>query len=96
MTGRIQIAKDLYDAMVNYIQHHFDPAYREEYLRISAGIKLKENNIRRRNLFTAYKTEKDPDTIEMLRQAYLDESGIPSHGRWGAETDTALRNNRMD
>ncbi len=96
MSGRIQITKDLYDAMVHYIQHHFDPVCREEYSRICAGISLKESNIRRRNLYSAYKTEKDPDTIEMLRQAYFDETGIPSHGRWDLETDIAIRNSLID
>jgi hypothetical protein len=96
MSTKIQIAKDLYDAMVHYIQHHFDPVCHEEYSRICAGIRLKESNIRRRNLFCAYKTEKDPDTAEMLRQAYLDESGIPSHGRWDAETDISFRNSPIE
>lgn len=96
MSGKIQIKKDLYDAMVHYIQHHFDPACSEQYSKICAGICLKESNIRRRNLFSAYKIEKDSDTVEMLRQAYLDETGIPSHGRWEAETDYAIRNRLTD
>ena len=96
MSGKIQISEDLFDAMVNYIRCHFDPVHSEEYNRICSGIRLKESNMRRHNLFTAYKTEKDPDTVEMLRQAYLDETGIPSHGRWDAETDVAIRNRELD
>ena len=32
----------------------------------------------RRNLFSAYKMETDPETKEILRQAYLDETGMVS------------------
>ncbi len=96
MSEKILIPKVLYDDMVKYIQCHFDPTCRKEYERIQAGIRIKESNMRRRNLFTAYKTEKDPGTVEMLRQAYLDETGIPSHGRWSEETDIAIRNRTLD
>lgn len=88
----IQIPRSLYDAMVDYIHCHFDPCDRERYKWICNGISLKESNMIRHNLFSAYKAEKDPETTEMLRQAYLDETGIPSHGRWEAQTDIAIRN----
>ena len=96
MSRKIQISKDLFDAMANYIRDHFDPLCSEEFSRICSGIWLKESNLRRHNLFTAYKTEKEPDTMEMLRLAYLDESGIPSHGRWDAETNVAIRKMQLD
>ena len=96
MSGKIQIPKDLYDAMVDYVQRHFDPMDREQYGWICNGIRIKESNMRRHNLFSAYKTEKDPDTVEMLRQAYLNETGIPSHGRWNEEADIAIRTRQTD
>jgi hypothetical protein len=39
------------------------------------------------DLYSAYKTESDPETREMLRISYLDKAGIPSHGRWEEETE---------
>ena len=42
-------------------------------------------------LIQEYKAETDPETREMLRIAYLDEAGIPSHGRWGEETEKSFR-----
>lgn len=81
MEKRIQIPLKLYEMMVNYIQDHFDPADTQRYWSIQRGIKSKQDAEIRRNLFSAYKTETDPETREILRTSYLDKAGIPSHGR---------------
>ena len=95
MSKSIQIPVDLYEAMVSYIRSHYDSADRDLYQWICNGIRIKESNMIRRNLFSAYKMEKDPETKEILRQTYLDETGISSHGRWSAETDIAIRNGEI-
>jgi len=92
MSNRTQISKSLYDAMVEYIRCHYDPADRDRFNWICNGIRLKEQNSIRHNLFTAYKTEKDPETAEILRQAYLDQSGIPSSYRWDHQCDETMHN----
>ena len=38
----------------------------------------------------------DPETREMLRISYLDEAGIPSHVRWGDETEKSFREGNFD
>ena len=95
MGKNIQIPLDLYEAMVTYICNHYDPVDRDLHQWICNGIRIKERNIIRRNLFSAYKTETDSETKETLRQAYLDETGIPSHGRWSAEIDIAIHNGEI-
>ena len=87
MDKRIQIPLSLFEKMVGYIQDHYDPSDHERYTRIMLGIENKRQAEIRRNLYTAYKTEKDPTTKEALRVSYLDKAGIPSHGRWDEETE---------
>jgi hypothetical protein len=91
MGNRIQISRDLFDAMAYYVQNHYDPMEREKYAWICNGIQMKRQNEIRHNLFSAYKTEKDPETADVLRQAYLDQSGIPSSYRWAYQCDEAIR-----
>ena len=83
MEKRIQIPQALYSLMVEYIQDHYDPDDRQRFMRIRNGIEQKQQAEIRRNLYSAYKAEIDPETREMLRISYLDKAGIPSHGRWG-------------
>lgn len=85
MEKRIQIPLYLYELMVNYIEDHYDPADRQRFWTIHNGIEEKRKAEIRRNLFSAYKTTSDPETREILRTSYLDEAGIPSHGRTGIE-----------
>jgi hypothetical protein len=87
MEKRIQIPLKLYELMVNYIQDHYDPTDRQRFWAIHNGIEQKRKAEIRHNLYSAYKTTSDPETREILRTSYLDEAGIPSHGRWGEETD---------
>ena len=91
MEKRIQIPQALYSLMVEYIQDHYDPDDRQRFMRIRNGIEQKQQAKIRRNLYSAYKTETDPETREMLRTSYLDKAGIPSHGRWGEETEKSFR-----
>ena len=91
MEKRIQIPQALYSLMVEYIQDHFDPDDRQRFMQIRIGIEQKQQAEIRRNLYSAYKTEADPDTREMLRTSYLDKAGIPSHGRWGEDTEKSFR-----
>ena len=87
MEKRTQLPLALYELMVDYILDHYDPQDQERFRMISAGIERKRDAEIRRNLYSAYKTESDPETREMLRISYLDKTGIPSHGRWGEETE---------
>ena len=90
MEKRIQIPRALYSLMVEYILDHYDPSDRQRFMKIRAGIEEKQQAEIRRNLYSAYKAEVDPETREMLRVSYLDKAGIPSHGRWGEETEKSF------
>ena len=81
MEKRIQIPQALYSLMVEYIQDHYDPDDRQRFMRIRNGIEQKQQAKIRRNLYSAYKAETDPETREMLRTSYLDKAGIPSSWR---------------
>ena len=91
MEKRIQIPQALYSLMVEYIYDHYDPDDQQRFMRIRNGIEQKQQAEIRRNLYSAYKTETDPETREMIRASYLDKVGIPSHGRWGEETEKSFR-----
>ena len=91
MEKRIQIPQALYSLMVDYILDHYDPDDRQRFMKIRNGIEQKQQAEIRRNLYSAYKTETDPETREMIRASYLDKVGIPSHGRWGEETEKSFR-----
>jgi len=82
MEKRIQLPLSLYELMVSYIQDHYDPDDRQRFNNILSGVKAKQDAEIRRNLYSAYKNESDPETREMLRVSYLDKAGISSHGRW--------------
>ena len=96
MEKRIQIPTKLYNLMVGYIQDHYDPADRQRFNAISAGIKAKQDAEIRRNLYSAYKSQSDPETREALRQSYLDCAGIPSHGRWSEKAEQKFREGDFD
>lgn len=96
MEKRIQIPQALYSLMVEYIQDHYDPEDQQRFMRIQYGIEQKRKAEIRRNLYSAYKTETDPEIREMLRISYLDEAGVPSHGRWGEETEKSFREGNFD
>ncbi len=96
MEKRIQIPQALYSLMVEYIQDHYDPDDQQRFMKIRAGIEAKQQAEIRRNLYSAYKAEPDPETREMLRVSYLDKAGIPSHGRWGEEAEKCFREGNFD
>ncbi len=96
MEKRIQIPLALYSLMVEYIQDHADPNDYERFMKIRAGIEAKQQAEIRRNLYTAYKTQTDPDLREVLRISYLDKAGVPSHGRWGEETEKSFREGNFE
>ncbi len=96
MEKRIQIPQSLYEMMIGYIYDHYDPADRQRFLAIRDGVERKREAEIRRNLYSAYKTEADSDTREMLRTAYLDKAGVPSHGRWSKLTDELFRKGNFD
>ena len=87
MEKRIQIPLALYTLMVEYIRDHYDPNDQQRFTKIRFGIEQKQQAEVRRNLYSAYKAEADPETREMLRTSYLDKAGIPSSWRWGEETE---------
>ena len=95
MEKRIQIPLSLYEKMVGYIQDHYDSADHQRYSEILMGIEEKSNAEIRHNLYSAYKTQADPDAREMLRISYLDKAGIPSHGRWSEEVENKLREGEL-
>ncbi len=76
MTKRIQIPLELYELMVSYICDHFDPGDQARFSKIYCGIEAKQTAATRHNLFTVYVTQKEPETREVLRKAYLSEIGI--------------------
>ncbi len=76
MAKRIQIPVDLYELMIDYIQSHYDPEDRDRFNTIRLGIEAKRAAEIRRNLFTGYMTQEEPETKEILRKAYLVEAGI--------------------
>ena len=96
MDKRIQIPLALYEAMVGYIGDHYDPHDRSRFDYIQKEVKRKREAESRRNMYSAYKSQADPEEREKLRQAYLDEVGIPSHGRWGEETEAQFRKGNFD
>ena len=96
MNKRIQIPAELYSLMVDYIQDHYDPADSQRFNAISAGIKAKQDAEIRRSLYSAYKTQADPEAREVLRQSYLDKAGVPSHGRWSEKTEVLFREGNFD
>lgn len=96
MEKRIQIPQALYSLMVDYIYAHYDPDDQQRFMKIRAGIEAKQQAETRRNLYSAYKAESDPETREMLRISYLDKAGIPSHGRWGEEAEKNFREGNFD
>lgn len=96
MEKRIQIPQSLYSLMVDYIQDHYDPDDLQRFMRIRNGIEQKQQAEIRRNLYSAYKSVTDPELREMLRTSYLDKAGIPSHGRWGEETEKSFREGNFE
>lgn len=96
MEKRIQIPAALYNLMVEYIQDHYDPKDSVRFNAISAGIKEKREAEIRRNVYSAYKQQTDPEMREMLRQSYLDKAGIPSHGRWSEKVEEMYREGNFD
>ncbi len=95
MEKRIQIPLKLYEMMVSYIEDHFDPSDRQRYMAICHGVDEKRDADIRRNLYSAYKSETNPVTREILRSSYLDKAGIPSHGRWNEETERNYREGNL-
>ncbi len=91
MEKKTQIPLQLYEMMVSYIHDHYDPSDKQRFMAINHGIQMKKDAKIRRNLYSAYKTESDPVTREMLRTSYLDNAGIPSHGRWSEKTEQLFR-----
>ena len=96
MEKRIQISLKLYELMVDYIQDHYDPTDSQRFWTIRNGIVQKRNAEIRHNLYSAYKTTSDPETREVLRTSYLDEAGVPSHGRWTKKTELDLKDGIFD
>ncbi len=96
MEKRTQIPLKLYEMMVGYIKDHYDPSDKQRYMEISHGIQMKREAEIRRNLYSAYKTEADPVTREMIRTSYLDKVGIPSHGRWSEQAELHFREGLFD
>ncbi len=96
MEKKIQIPQTLYSLMVEYIQDHYDPNDQQRFMQIRNGVERKKQAEIRHNLYSAYKTEADSETREMLRTSYLDKAGIPSHGRWGEETEKSFREGNFD
>ncbi len=96
MNKRIQIPLSLYENMIGYIQDHFDKNDQTRFYEILKGIEAKREAEIRRNLYTAYKSEVEPVTREMLRNSYLDKAGVPSHGRWDEDTEVKLRKGNFD
>lgn len=96
MEKRIQIPQVLYSLMVDYILDHYDPDDQQRFMRIRNGIEQKQQAEIRRNLYSAYKTETDPATREMLRTSYLDKAGISSSWRWGEETEKSFREGNFE
>ncbi len=96
MVKRIQIPAPLYELMVDYIQDHYDPADQQRFNAILNGVKAKQNAEIRRNLYTAYKTQTEPEAREMLRQSYLDKAGYPSHARWAEEVEKLFFEGNLD
>jgi len=96
MEKRIQISLKLYELMVDYIQDHYDPTDIQRFWTIRNGIVQKRNAEIRHNLYSAYKTTSDPETREVLRTSYLDEAGVPSHGRWTEKTELDFKDGIFD
>ena len=96
MEKRIQIPQALYSLMVDYILDHYDPNDQQRFTQIYNGIERKRQAELRHNLYSAYKTETDTESREMLRISYLDKAGIPSHGRWEEETEMKYREGKFD
>ncbi|MBR6966595.1 MAG: complexin-2 [Clostridia bacterium] len=96
MEKRIQIPLTLYEMMIDYIQDHFDPSDRQRFMAIRHGIDMKRDAEIRRNLYSAYKAETDPESREMLRISYLDKAGVPSHARWNEEVERRFHNGNFD
>ena len=90
MTKRIQIPEILYENMVSYIEDHYDPMDRTRFEYIQRGVNEKRDAAIRHNLYSGYKTADEPETREMLRQAYLSETGITA--LWPAEVDLMVKN----
>ena len=86
----------LYELMVDYIQDHYDPTDSQRFWTIHNGIVQKRNAEIRHNLYSAYKTTSDPETREVLRTSYLDEAGVPSHGRWTEKTELDFKDGIFD
>ena len=95
MEKRIQLPITLYKLMVAYIQDHYDPEDQQRFGQIVAGLERKRDAEIRRNLYSAYKTESDPETREILRISYLDKAGVSSHGRWGEATERKYMNSEF-
>lgn len=91
MEKRIQIPLALYSLMVDYILDHYDPDDRQRFMQIRNGIEQKQQAEIRRNLYSAYKVEVNPETREILRSSYLDKAGVPSSWRWEEETEKSFR-----
>lgn len=89
MDKRIQIPARLYEQMVSYIDNHYDPRDSSRYAAIQHGIEQKRAAEIRHNVYSSYKTADDPDTREMLRQSYLEKSGVT--GIWSDEFDRQIK-----
>ena len=91
MEKKIQIPLELFETMVAYIQDHFDALDSKRYNYICRGVENKRQAEIKHNLYSAYKAQTNSETREILRHAYLDQAGIPSHGRWDAQGENQFR-----
>ena len=81
MKEKIQIPAMLFHQMVLYIMDHEDTSDRR-YQTIMAGIDRKMENLRRHDLYTAYKLASTVEEREAARQQYLDTTGMHPSFQW--------------
>ena len=93
MKKRIQIPVRLYEQMVSYIRNHYDSLDSSTYYAIQQGVERKRDAEIRHSIYSSYKTSDDPDTREMLRQSYLEKSGIT--GIWGEELERKIKDGQI-
>ena len=79
---RIQIPKELFELMAEYIYDHYDPEDQKRYRNIVDGLQQKKEAILRHKLYSLYKTSDSDEKKELARQMYLDMVGIQEDFRW--------------
>jgi len=87
--AKIQIEKELFLDLVVYAYRHEDPRDLQ-YNRIMKGVQEKIDAMKRREVYSQYKSGATDEIRSEARQAYLDMIGCHKDFRWPDDMDVNI------